>query len=269
MKQMHMGMYYPVVTYLHQLDARVKVVAMVMVMILLFFSSHFFSYALIACFVLGLAVSAGLPLRLFGGIRMLRIFLVLMFLLSVFGVPGEMILFEWRGIYATVEGAHAGLILVVRVVLMLGLTTTLTLTTPPFLLTHALEFLLSPLKKGRLPVAEGVLMINLALRFVPTVMDESNRMINAQKARGASFESEGILKRAKGMIPVLIPLILSSFKRADDLAAAMEARCFKIGSKRTSFYDMKMVKKDYVALLCIFLFFVAVIGLDYFFFGSG
>jgi len=264
MRQMNIGTYYPIASYIHKLDARVKVIAVVMVIVLLFFSSSFWSYGLIACFLLGLFLSARLPLRLLNGIRAMRFILILTFLFSVFWAQGDRVLFEWRWIYATAEGVHAGIVLIVRVVLMLLVTTILTLTTTPFSLTNALEFLLSPLQKLRLPVSEGALMINLALRFVPTIIDEKDRIINSQKARGASFEADGIFKKAVSMIPVLIPLIISSFKRADDLALAIEARCFKIGAPRSSYRIMQMTSKDYKALLIISLFFVSMIAFEIF-----
>ena len=262
MKQMSIGMYYPVATYLHQLDGRVKVITMMMVMTVLFFSSNFWIYGLIFSCLLGLIVHARLPLKGFNGIASLRFIFVLTFFLSVFLVPGERILFEWHWIYGTVEGLRIGLVLVIRIILMLFTTTILTMTTTPFQLTSALAFLLSPLQKMGLPVAEGTLMVNLALRFVPTLMEEKDRIINAQKARGANFEEGGILKKAKSIIPVLIPLIISSFKRADDLALAMEARCFKIGKSRTNYRRLKMTHKDYKILLVILLLMLMMMALE-------
>jgi energy-coupling factor transport system permease protein len=257
-----MGAYYPSSSYIHELDARVKVVSIILILSLLFFTTSFYGYAILACFLLGLIFSAQLPLMLFNGIASLRFVLILTFLLSIFLTPGETILFHWRWLYVTSEGMQAGIILIVRVVLMILATTILTLTTTPFSLTHALEFLLSPLQKLRFPVAEGVLMINLALRFVPTIIEEKDRIMNSQKARGASFEAEGIFKKAKSIVPVLIPLIISSFKRAEDLAFAMEARCFKIGATRTNYQVMKMTRKDYKALLIMSVFFVSMIAFE-------
>jgi len=259
MKQINIGIYYPITTYIHELDARVKVVATVMITVLLFLTSSFWGYALITCFLLGLIISTHLPLKLLGGIRSLRFVLILTFFLSVFFTPGETVLFEWRWFYATAEGVHDGFVLIIRVVLMLITTTILTLTTTAFMLMSALEFLLLPLKKLRFPIAEGVLMINLALRFIPTITSEKDRIINSQKARGASFEADGLLKKAKNVIPVLLPLIISAFKRADDLALAMEARCLKIGTTRTNYKIMRMTKKDYKALLIMSIFLIIMI----------
>jgi len=136
------------------------------------------------------------------------------------------------------------------------------MTTTAFSLTSTLEFLFSPLKKLRLPVAEGALMINLALRFIPTLIEEKDRIMNSQKARGASFEVDGILQKARSIIPVLIPLIISSFKRADDLALAMEARCFKIRGVRTNYRAMQMRREDYLALLVMVIFFVSILAFE-------
>lgn len=264
MKQMNMGMYEPMTTYIHELDARVKVIATVLMMTLLFSSSSFLSYTLIACFLLGLTLSARLPLKQLGGLSAWRVILVLTFLLNMFLTPGETIWVTWRWIDVTVEGVQTGLLLVARIVLMVLTTTILTLTTKVLTLTSALAFLASPLKKLRFPVAEGVLIIHLALRFVPTLIEEKDRIISAQKARGASFEAGSILKKAYNMIPILIPLMIASLKRAEDLAHAMEARSYQIGALRTSFHEMKMTKKDYTTLLVIFLFFAGMVGLECF-----
>lgn len=263
MKQMSIGMYYLVDTYLHQLDARVKVSATAIVMTLLFFLSNFWSFLLIFCSLLGVMIYARLPFRLFQGFRSLRFFLILTLLLSMFLVPGERILFEWRAIYATLEGVNVGLILVIRIILMLFTTTILTMTTTSIELTNALAYLFSPLQKLRLPVAESALMINLALRFVPTIMEEKDRIVDAQKARGVNFEATGISQKAKNLVPVIVPLILSSFKRADDLALAMEARCFKIERKRTSYRMMRMTRRDYITLLIMMLFFMAILAFEH------
>jgi len=261
---MSIGMYYLVVTYLHELDARVKVLTTTIVMTLLFFLSSVWSFVLIFCCLIGVMIHARLPLKLFHGIRSLRLFLVFTMLLSMFLVPGEHILFEWQDIYVTLEGVAVGLILVIRIILMLFTTTILMMTTTSTELTSALAFWFSPLQKLRLPVAEGALMINLALRFVPTIMEEKDRIINAQKARGVSFEESSILKKVKSLIPVIVPLIISSFKRADDLALAMEARCFKIGRKRTSYRMMKMMPKDYLGLVIAAIFFIVILAFELF-----
>ena len=262
MKQMSIGTYYLVSTYLHELDARVKVLATTIVMTLLFFLSSFWSFLLIFCCIVGLFIHARLPLLL-NGIKSMRLFLVFTVILSMFLVPGESILFEWHGIYMTLEGLNVGLILVTRIILMLFTTTILMMTTTSIELTNAMAFLFSPLQKLRLPVAEAALMINLALRFVPTLMEEKDRIVNAQKARGVNFEEGSISDKAKNLIPVIIPLILSAFKRADDLALAMEARCFKIGRTRTSYRLMKMTAKDYVGLLIMLAFFIAILAFEY------
>jgi len=262
MKQLNIGTYYPVATYLHILDARVKVVATTMVTILLFFTSSFWAYGLLACFLATLILTAKLPLRLLRTLSSLRYILIFTLFFSVFMTPGEQVLFGWSWLYATREGLMAGIILIIRVTLMIFVTTILTLTTPTIELTSAFEFLLSPLQKLRFPVAEGALMINLALRFIPTIMEENQRIMNSQKARGVSFEAEGLMGKVRSIIPVLIPLILSSFKRAEDLALAMEARNFKIGGKRTSYRMMRMTSKDYKILLVMLLFFLCMIGFE-------
>jgi len=256
MKQMNMGAYYPVATYLHQLDARVKIIATTMVIILLFFASSFWSYGFLASFLTVLILTAKLPFRLLRGMASLRFILIFTLFFSIFMTPGEEILFGVSWFYATGEGLMAGIVLIIRVSLMILVTTILTLTTTPFELTSAFHFLLAPLKKLRLPVAEGALMINLALRFVPTIIEENQRIMNSQKARGVSFEVGGVIQKVKNIISILIPLIISSFKRAEDLAFAMEARNFKIGEVRTNFRVMRMAHRDYIGLLIIGLFFL-------------
>jgi len=263
MKKMNIGMYYQAPTYLHKLDARVKVVAVVLITTLLFFVTTFWSYLLITSFLLGLILTAKLPLSL-GSVKSLSTVLLLTLILSTFSTPGTVVLWELGSLYATTAGLYAGMILIVRTVLMLMTTTILTMTTTAFTLTRAIEFLLAPLKKLRFPVAEGALLVNLALRFIPTIISEKDRIIKAQKACGASFEVDGILKKAKSLIAVLIPLTISAFKRADDLALAMQARAFKLGALRTSYQTMKMNYQDYQALIALCLFFIMTLGLEIF-----
>lgn len=261
--KINLGAYYPSATYLHQLDARVKIIAAVMMTVLLFFASNFWTFGLLTCFLVILTLTAKLPLKFLQGLASLRMILILTLFFSIFMTPGEVILFRWAWFYATKEGLMTGIILIIRVALMIFATTVLTLTTTPLQLTSALESMLSPLKKIKLPIAEGALMVSLALRFVPTVLEESQRIVNSQKARGVTFEAGGLIKKIKGIISILIPLILSSFKRADDLSLALEARNFKIRKKRTHYRVMEMKRADYVGLLVMTAFSIAVLAINY------
>jgi len=244
MKKMTIGTYYPVPTYLHNLDPRVKVLGTLFLMVLLFLLTSMYLYGVIFFLLLGVILTSKLPLGAFTSILRLSRFLVLVFLVSLFIVPGESILFSLGNVVATVEGALAGILLMGRLVLILTASTILMLTTPPLVLTRGIEKLLFPLKKMGMPVTEGVLMLNLAMRFVPTLLEEKTRIISAQKARGSTVEEGKLIERLKNVVPIMIPLILSALKRADDLALAMDARNFKIGQKRTHFKQLTFTLKD-------------------------
>lgn len=190
---------------------------------------------------------------------MFRYFFIIALLIGTFILPGEDVIFSWWQLTGTTEGFIAALAFVLRVFLMILTTTILTLTTTPHELTHAFESLLSPLKKIKVPVSECALMIQLALRFVPTILEEILRITNAQKARGVCFEEKGLFRKMKQLIPIVIPLILLIFKRADLLAQAMDARNYKVGKRRSSFHLTAMNRKTYIQLSFVIIVFISLL----------
>ena len=191
-------------------------------------------------------------------IKPIRFLLVLMFLLNLFITPGETVLFTWRFITITKEGLLQAVYISLRLILLVTGASIMTLTTSPIALTDGLERMLSPLKVFKFPAHELAMMMTIALRFIPTLMEEADKIRKAQMARGADFESGNIIARAKAMIPILIPLFVSAFRRADELAMAMESRCYHGGEGRTKLHQLKLGVNDLMATL-VTLAFIAVI----------
>ena len=176
---------------------------------------------------------------------------------------GETLLFKWGFLEIYTEGLRTAGFMILRLIFLISGTSLLTLTTSPIELTDGIERLLNPFKKIGLPAHELAMMMTIALRFIPTLMDETDKIMKAQMARGADFESGGIIQKAKSLIPLLVPLFISSFRRADELANAMEARCYRGGEGRTRMKVLKMEKRDTVAFIMFALFAVASIGIKY------
>lgn len=192
------------------------------------------------------------------GIKPMWFVILLTFVMNIFFLTGEKVLWQWGAVKIYQEGIEKAIELAIRLILLVMCSTILTLTTSPKEITDALESLLRPLKVIRFPVHEMALMMSIALRFIPTLMEETDRIMKAQTARGASFDSGGLMEKAKGMIPILVPLFVSAFKRADELALAMEARCYHGGDNRTRMKVFHVQLRDYLALLlfaglCVFI----------------
>lgn len=251
------GQYYPVKSFVHRLDPRFKILALIAYIVMLFVADNF--YALGACaLVLTAAIIAsrvpiGSVLRSVKGIIFILIFTSF---LNIFFHKGETVYWQWGIMTVTLEGIIFSGFLILRLFFLVMASSVLTLTTTPVSLTDGIESLLKPLKYIRFPVHELALIMSIALRFIPTLIDETNRIISAQKARGADFESGNIFKRVKAMIPVLIPLLISAFRRAEELGDAMDARCYSGSKNRTKYKKLKFGWRDAVALL----FFCALIA---------
>jgi len=227
------GQYLPLNSPIHRLDPRIKLLATLISIIFVFIIKDFTGYALLACFLITLLVLSKVPpLYIFRGLKPLIFFILLTFALHLFTTQGTVI-FQWWVLKGTAEGLRNGLLMVARFMLLISFSTLLTLTCSPLELTDALESLLSPLKRIGFPSHEIAMMMSIALRFIPVLVEETNRIIKAQVARGADIESGGIVNRAKNLIPILVPLFINTFKRADDLALAMEVRCYRGGEGRT------------------------------------
>lgn len=262
LKDITIGQYILGNSLLHRLDARLKLVLTLLLIVLLFMISNPVCYAMfIALCVICIAISK-VSIRYFiKGLRPMLFIILFTVLLNLFLTPGD-ILWQQRILGISIKITHQGLAMSVKMLLRLTLlvtiTSLLTLTTSPMQLTDAIESLLKPFEIIKVPSHEIAMMMSIAIRFIPTFAEETDKIIKAQKARGADFESGNIIMRAKAMIPLLVPLFVSAFRRADELATAMDARCYNANKKRTRMKQMKMKYTDY-GILGIFVVFSAVL----------
>lgn len=269
---MTIGQYYPASSPVHRADPRIKLVILVLYMVTVFFCDSFLSFGFMTFFVLVTVFMSRVPLlKVLKGLKfVLVIVLITTLLMMIFytDVKAEPIA-EWWIFRIYLNGVYAAVKLAWRLLLLILMPTVLTLTSTPTELCDGLESLLSPLKFIKFPVHELALIMSIALRLVPTLIEETDKIINAQKARGAAFESKNPFKKIKAMIPVLIPLFVSSFRRADDLADAMDSRCYRGAKGRTRMNKLKLRVGDVVALLGWCAITVCVLFLKYNWFGWG
>ncbi|MBQ7376547.1 MAG: energy-coupling factor transporter transmembrane protein EcfT [Clostridia bacterium] len=261
MKGISFGQYYPARSPLHSLDPRVKIILTLLYIVCSFLCKNVLSYALLLLSALLLVALGRIPLRIvLRGLRGVLFVLAFTALLNVFWTSGEVLLFEWKFIKIYLEGIYSAVFIMIRIAaLIIGTGMLMTYTTTPIALTNAIEDLLSPLKKLHVPVHTFAMMMTIALRFIPTLTEETDRIMTAQKARGADFSSGGLIARAKALIPVLIPLFVSAFNRAGDLATAMECRCYHGGEGRTRMNVRHMRFVDVIPLFLIVAFGAALI----------
>lgn len=250
-----LGQYFPGDSWVHKLDPRIKIIATLLFLIELFIVDNFIGFA-IAAVALGIVISVSkVPVSyIMRGLKPIIIILLFTFALNIFMVDGR-VLWQWKFLKITEEGLELAIFMAIRLVLLLMGSSMLTLCTRPLALTDGIERLLSPFKKIGLPAHDIAMMMTIALRFIPTLLEEADKIMKAQQARGADFESGNIIRRAKSLIPILVPLFVSAFRIAQDLALAMEARCYRGGENRTRMNAMKMVRRDYLvmALMAAFL----------------
>ena len=250
LKDITLGQFFPGKSCVHRLDPRVKLVLMVAYIVLVFLVGGFAGYGVLAAFiVLVAALSKIRPKFLLRSIKPVLIIVIMTFVLNVLFTRGEEPLVEWGFIKIYAEGIRFAAMMALRLVFLLVGTSLLTLTTSPMALTDALERLLKPLKAIKFPVHEMAMMMTIALRFIPTLLEETDKILKAQTARGADFDSGNLLAKAKAMVPLLVPLFVSAFRRADELAMAMEARCYHGGNHRTRMKQLHVTGIDYVAML--------------------
>ena len=251
LKDITMGQYYPSDSVIHRLDPRMKILLTVLMIVAVFMVHTLVGYAVILAFVYMTTRLAKIPFRLLmKGLKPLRFILILTFLLNLFFSNGAKVLLHWGIITITAEGLIQAVHYSLRLMFLVIGTSLLTLTTSPVSLADGLELILSPLKKIHFPAHELAMMMTIALRFIPTLLEETDKIMKAQMARGADFESGNLFKRAKAMVPLLVPLFVSAFRRAGDLAMAMEARCYHGGENRTRLRVLKITRNDYLALAC-------------------
>ena len=255
-----MGQYYPVDSRVHRLDPRMKLILTIVFIVAVFLAKTFVGYLLLFAFIFLVSRLANIPFRmLLKGLRPLRFILVLTFLLNLFFTQGDTVWLSFWIIRITKEAFFQAIFYSLRLVFLVLGTSLLTLTTSPVSLADAIEVLLSPLKKIRFPAHELAMMMTIALRFIPTLLEETDKIMKAQTARGADFESGNILSRAKAMVPLLVPLFVSAFRRAGDLAMAMESRCYHGGEGRTRLRVLKLTRNDWIACGVVLLLLALII----------
>lgn len=248
LKDITLGQYFPGTTPVHRLDPRTKLILTVLYIAALFTAKWYVSYVLVLLFLLASAWLAQIKLTtMLKGVKPLIIIIILTGLLNVFYTTGGVLLVDWWIFHIWSKGIETALLMIARIIMLIAGTFLLTYTTSPIALTDGLEALLSPLKKLKVPVHELSMMMCIALRFIPTLIEETDKIISAQKARGADFESGNLIRRAKALIPILVPLFISAFRRADELATAMESRCYHGGEGRTRLRQLRFTKLDYIA----------------------
>ena len=253
-----LGQYYPGNSFIHRLDPRTKILSTLLLIIAVFLANTAVGYAALCAMVLFIILISGLPFMLvLKSVKPLLFIIVLTLVLHVVMGQGEHVLYQWKFIRVTEEGLRLGVQMAMRLILLLMISSILTFTTSPIVLTDGIEALLSPFRVIGVPAHELAMMMTIALRFIPTFMEETDRIIKAQTARGADFSGGNLLVRAKNMLPILVPLFISAFRRADDLAVAMEARCYRGGEGRTRMHQLAYRSGDVMA----FVFAFAMIGL--------
>ena len=262
LKDITLGQYFPGDTVVHRLDPRTKILLVVVYIVALFQAVGWVGFAAVTLATLCcLAISKIRPATIFKGIKPMLFIIALTALLNVFYTKGTPVVEGW---IITWEGIARAVQMMLRIILLISGTFLLTYTTSPIALTDGLEKLLNPLKKLKVPVHEMTLMMSMALRFIPTLIEETDKIMSAQKARGADFETGSLMQRAKALLPILVPLFVSAFRRADELAVAMESRCYHGGEGRTRMKQMKLQGIDYAAFALGALFLAAVIVLRHF-----
>ena len=265
LKDITLGQYFPGKSPLHRMDPRTKILGVCLYIAALFLAESIVSYGFLFCVLALLIGISKVPLKsIVRGLKPVVFILIFTAVLNIFYTPGETVLWKWGILTITQEGLITAFFMVVRIMMLISGTFLLTYTTSPILLTDGIESLLAPLKLVRVPVHELAMMMSIALRFIPTLIEETDKIMSAQRARGADFESGGLIKRAKALIPLLVPLFISAFRRADELAVAMECRCYHGGKGRTRLRQLKYRGLDWITLALALLMCAAVIVLGHF-----
>lgn len=265
LKDITLGQYFPGNSFIHRLDPRTKLVCTMIYIATLFIAKSYVTYGIILLLLtLSVAVSTIRPSAFFKGLKPLAFIIIFTAILNLFYIKGGITLWTWWVLTITTEGIKTAFFMVLRIMMLICGTFLLTYTTTPIALTDGLELLLSPLKNLRVPVHEFSMMMSIALRFIPTLIEEADKITNAQKARGADFETGKLTDRAKALLPLLVPLFVSAFRRADELAIAMESRCYHGGEGRTRMKKLSMRTADVVTLISSVLFLAGIIVLSRF-----
>jgi energy-coupling factor transport system permease protein len=263
LKDITIGQYFPGKSIIHKLDPRIKIILVFAFLITIFVVHNFYSLGfLVLCTAIIILIS-GVPVKLYlKSLKAILPIIVITAILNIFYVADDRILFHWKFIKITMLGIETAIFMGVRIILLILISSVLTYTSSPTELTDGIERLMSPLKYIKLDVHSIVMMMTIALRFVPTLIEETDKIMSAQKSRGADLESGGLAKRAKALLPVIIPLFVSAFRRAYELAYAMDCRCYNGGEGKTTMKILKLSVRDYVAFLIYALTLTAVILLN-------
>lgn len=254
------GQYYPIDSIIHRLDPRTKIIGTFGFIISLFIANNFISYIVAVVMLAGMILLCRVPFKyILKGLKSIFIIILLTVVINIFLTPGENVIIELGKLTITKEGIYLATFMAIRLMFLIVGSSLLTLTTSPISLTDGIEYLLKPLEKIKVPSHEIAMMMTIALRFIPILLEETDKIMKAQTARGADFETVGIIKKAKSLIPLLVPLFISSFRRADDLALAMEARCYKGGEGRTRMKQLKYNKLDIMVFIILAIYLSAII----------
>ena len=260
-REITLGQYYQTESPLHSLDPRVKLIGTIVFIISLFIVNSFAGYGVCAVFLIAMIKLSHVPFRyIIRGMKTILFLLMITVAFNLFLTPGEPILHIWK-LTMTREGLALAVKMAVRLTFLIIGSSLMTLTTTPNQLTDALENVMGPLKKLHVPVHEISMMMSIALRFIPILMEETDKIMKAQIARGADFESRNLIKKIKSLVPLLVPLFISAFRRANDLALSMEARCYRGGDGRTKMKPLVYTKKDMLAYAVLVLFAAVCIGM--------
>ena len=263
LKNITIGQFFPGNSLIHRLDPRAKLMLTVALIVAVFLSQGFAGFALVLLFVAMAARMSRISLKfLVRGLKPILYIVIITFVLNLFFQSEGRVIFRWNFIAVTDGGLRRAAYMAVRLVLLVTSSQLLTLTTSAISLTDGLEALIRPLKKIKFPAHEIAMLMSIALRFIPTLMEEADKIMKAQMARGADFESGSLFKRAKAMVPLLVPLFVSAFRRADELAMAMEARCYHGGEGRTRMKQLRYGRRDLAAALAVALLIAAIATLN-------
>lgn len=263
LRDITIGQYYPVDSKIHRLDPRIKILISFLYLISLFIVEDIRVFGLVTLFLLAIIKISKVPMSyILRGLKPIFLIIIFAFTINLLMTPGDPV-FQYGIITITMQGIYQAVFMVLRLVYLIVGTSLLTLTTSPIALTDGIEHLLTPYKKIGLPAHELAMMMTIALRFIPTLLEETDKIMKAQMARGADFESGNIFNRAKALIPLLVPLFISAFRRADELAMAMEARCYRGGENRTRMKVLKYGRRDIIAGVFFGMYLVILISLRF------
>ncbi|MGL4850384.1 MAG: energy-coupling factor transporter transmembrane component T family protein [Clostridium sp.] len=264
LKDITIGQYIPGESFVHKLDPRTKIIISILFIAVLFIINKFVGYIFVVAFLGAIIINSKVPISfILKGLKPIVFLVILTSILNIFMIRGseDTLIFHYKFIHIYKEGLVTAAFMALRLIFLVAGTSLLTLTTSPIELTDGMEYLLRPI--GKELSHELAMMMTIALRFIPTLIDETDKIMKAQKARGADFDSGGIIKKAKSLVPLLIPLFISSFRRADELAMAMEARCYRGGSGRTRMKKLMFTNKDTVAGIIFLILFIISIGVRF------